>query len=164
MSMLKAGWLLPTMMMILLSSACSDGRVADVYDVISGDCPRFRSVVSSGDKNREIEAWAEQEIFSRNFSPADVRRGTRRGPGREDQTIAPGAGVSPPPRWLPDKTELRLLGPLARPDAVFIAGGRYRGVLVASRNVEKVIVAEKIPPDFVVARSGRVAVLCPKPD
>ncbi len=121
------------------------------------DCGGLEGIVQNEKSYAEITKWADENFFSHEVPDDQLASGGFVGPGRRRivSTLSPATPVT-------SFSEIRTIGiNSTHPDAIFLAKGAYRGVLV-SRNddVEDVLKSEGIIPDEVHAKNQRIAAIC----
>lgn len=132
----------------LMLVACSDKA-----------CDRYNRLVGNPDIESQLIQWGENEIFGAVFDYGELTEGGFVGPGHA------ALGRESVGSWIEvaafAEDEVRLLGnnPL-EPIGYFIGNASYRGIVVADRNLDELLVLEKILPTDIKARSERVAAIC----
>lgn len=121
------------------------------------DCGGLEGIVLNEKNNTEIVAWAEDNFFSHEIPGDQLASGGFVGPGR--RKIASALAPATPTTSF---SEIRLIGKnAALPDAIFLAKGAYRGVLVSRHDdVEDILKSEGIISEEIHARSQRLAAIC----
>ena len=121
------------------------------------DCGGLGDIVLNEKSNADIAAWADENFFSREIPDDQLATGGFVGPGQSKviSTFAPTPSAI-------NFVEIRLVGKNAvHPEAIFLAKGAYRGVLVSKRkDPEYILKSEGIVPGEIHARSQRLVAVC----
>lgn len=107
-----------------------------------------------------LEDWADREVFSRSFSSSDFKIGHFSGPGYQTQSFDLQSGAIRLPDWIAGDSEVRVVNGEDRIETIFIAGGRYKGWVIARKDWATSIDGRRMKEEMIVLRKGRVGLVC----
>lgn len=132
----------------------------EVDSHVQESCKEFLAVLVNPELRDRLVNWADREVFSKTFSPSDFRIGHLSGPGYKSLTLDVRSGAVRLPDWLPANSEVRVVNGDDRPETIFIAGGRYKGWVIARNDWETSIDGRRMKAEMIVLREGRVGLVC----
>lgn len=143
------------------ATSCSRPAPRAEFDSqVRESCNEFLAVLENPELRDRLVNWADREVFSRTFSPSDFRIGHLSGPGYKSMTLDVRGGAVRLPDWLPVDSEVRVVNGDNRPETIFIAGGRYKGWVIARNDWETSIDGRRMMEEMIVLREGRVGLVC----
>jgi hypothetical protein len=111
-------------------------------------------------RNAELLAWADKQIFSRDFKDADYS-------DLQSPEIARGggnfnlhrAGVSPP-SWMKGWATKGIGHDWAHPDIVFVGKGSGQGIIITRGEFDAYLKRTEVEPSRIEHRKNRMAMIC----
>jgi hypothetical protein len=123
-------------------------------------CGEFLEIVENTEKRGKLVDWADNEVFSREFSASDFGIGHFSGPGHGSKTFNIRAGALRLPDWLPNDIEVRVVNGEPEIETIFIGGGRYRGLVIARSDWETSIDGRRLKEEMIKLKVGRLGLIC----
>jgi uncharacterized protein YxeA len=124
------------------------------------NCHEYARFARNKDDYEKMVNWADKEIFSRSYTEVDFISGNFSGPGMRYNTLNTNQLGLSMPAWLRDY-EVRILGKESKQfEAIFIGGGKYRGVIVARGDWASHVTDDVVPEKEVKLIRGRIGIIC----
>jgi hypothetical protein len=130
-----------------------------VRSINNPSCEEIFGRVNDDSFKSDVLVWADQNIIGRVFPSANFTIGHYSGPGMRTATLKMSRAKVDIPSWF-SGSEIRILGDRKKPaELIYIAMGRYRGLLIGKNDLLHYSTKDLFKLDS-VKHDGRIGALC----